>query len=38
MKKDDINPTYFPIAYEVEAGKTYRWCSCGASKTQPFCD
>ena len=22
----------------VEAGKTYRWCSCGLSKTQPWCD
>ena len=22
----------------VEAGKTYWWCACGRSKTQPFCD
>ncbi len=22
----------------VEAGKKYFWCSCGASKNQPFCD
>ena len=22
----------------VEAGKTYYWCSCGQSATQPFCD
>jgi CDGSH-type Zn-finger protein len=27
-----------PIRVEVEAGKTYWWCSCGLSKTQPFCD
>lgn len=27
-----------PIAVHVEAGKTYYWCSCGESKTQPFCD
>jgi CDGSH-type Zn-finger protein len=26
----------FPVA--VEAGKTYRWCACGDSKSQPFCD
>lgn len=26
-----------PIAVEVEAGKAYRWCACGQSKTQPFC-
>lgn len=23
---------------EVEAGKTYYWCACGRSKSQPFCD
>lgn len=28
--------TPFPI--ELEAGKTYFWCSCGLSKKQPFCD
>jgi len=22
----------------VEAGKSYFWCACGESKTQPFCD
>ena len=22
----------------VEAGKTYWWCACGRSKSQPFCD
>ena len=27
-----------PYAVEVEAGKTYYWCSCGRSKDQPFCD
>jgi CDGSH-type Zn-finger protein len=27
-----------PIAVAVEAGKTYRWCACGLSATQPFCD
>jgi CDGSH-type Zn-finger protein len=27
-----------PIAGEVEAGKSYWWCACGRSKTQPFCD
>jgi mannose-6-phosphate isomerase-like protein (cupin superfamily)/CDGSH-type Zn-finger protein len=24
--------------HEVKAGKRYVWCSCGRSKTQPFCD
>lgn len=27
-----------PVAIEVEAGKSYWWCSCGKSKNQPFCD
>ena len=27
-----------PLAVEVEAGKTYFWCSCGRSARQPFCD
>ncbi len=27
-----------PIAVDVEAGKTYWWCSCGKSAKQPFCD
>lgn len=27
-----------PIGIEVEAGKSYWWCSCGQSKSQPFCD
>lgn len=27
-----------PIAVAVEAGKSYYWCACGQSKSQPFCD
>lgn len=27
-----------PIAIDVQAGKTYFWCSCGKSAQQPFCD
>ena len=27
-----------PIGVELEAGKTYAWCSCGKSTNQPFCD
>ena len=29
---------YSPYYEELEAGKSYLWCSCGMSKTQPFCD
>jgi len=28
----------FPAKVELEAGKTYAWCACGLSKSQPFCD
>ena len=27
-----------PIRIELEAGKTYAWCSCGESTNQLFCD
>lgn len=27
-----------PVPVELEAGKTYAWCSCGESSNQPFCD
>ena len=27
-----------PLPIDVEAGKTYYWCSCGKSASQPFCD
>jgi CDGSH-type Zn-finger protein len=27
-----------PFAVEVEAGKSYWWCACGKSASQPFCD
>ncbi len=27
-----------PIPVELEAGKTYAWCTCGNSTNQPWCD
>jgi CDGSH-type Zn-finger protein len=27
-----------PYPVDLEAGKTYFWCACGQSKSQPFCD
>jgi CDGSH-type Zn-finger protein len=27
-----------PVLVELEAGKTYFYCTCGKSKNQPFCD
>ncbi len=27
-----------PYEVRVEEGRSYRWCSCGLSATQPWCD
>ena len=27
-----------PFQVRLEAGKSYWWCACGQSKSQPFCD
>ncbi len=27
-----------PVEVTVESGKSYAWCACGLSKSQPFCD
>ncbi|MFQ5471209.1 MAG: CDGSH iron-sulfur domain-containing protein [Gammaproteobacteria bacterium] len=35
---EPTSPQNEPYAVEVEAGKTYYWCSCGKSKNQPYCD
>ena len=37
MNKPQI-AQYKPYRVAVEAGESYLWCSCGLSKTQPFCD
>ena len=40
MSKEDtpIIAAKAPAKVSVEAGKSYVWCRCGKSKTQPFCD
>ncbi|MBA2653233.1 MAG: CDGSH iron-sulfur domain-containing protein [Tatlockia sp.] len=38
MTEADARPPFFPIAFDVEEGKTYSWCSCEKSNTQPLCD
>ena len=35
---DPIPAQKAPYKVTVNAGKTYFWCACGRSKTQPFCD
>ncbi|MFA6856872.1 MAG: CDGSH iron-sulfur domain-containing protein [Treponema sp.] len=38
MKDEAKVAQKFPYTVEVEAGKTYYWCACGRSASQPFCD
>ena len=33
-----FSPQNGPYEAPVEEGRLYRWCSCGLSKTQPWCD
>ncbi|GMS88184.1 hypothetical protein PENTCL1PPCAC_10359, partial [Pristionchus entomophagus] len=33
-----VDDTKTKVRVELQAGKTYAWCACGLSKTQPFCD
>ena len=35
---DPVRSSETPFAVDVEEGKTYYWCACGKSKSQPFCD
>ncbi len=35
---DPVVTQPFPYYVEVEEGKSYKWCACGRSSTQPFCD
>ncbi len=35
---EPVRASNTPYAVDVEAGKSYWWCSCGKSAKQPFCD
>ena len=35
---DPVIAQEFPYFQDVEEGKSYKWCACGRSNTQPFCD
>ncbi len=35
---DPVRAADAPFGFDVEAGKTYFWCACGQSASQPFCD
>lgn len=32
------SPQVGPYIVQVKEGERYRWCSCGLSRTQPWCD
>ncbi len=38
MADEPIIAQKAPYPVEVEAGKSYFWCTCGRSESQPFCD
>lgn len=38
MTETPISAQKAPFPVEVAEGKTYFWCACGRSQTQPFCD
>jgi CDGSH iron-sulfur domain-containing protein 3 len=38
MSEQPVVAAKFPTPVDVEAGKTYYWCTCGKSANQPFCN
>jgi CDGSH-type Zn-finger protein len=38
MTEDGRQPPDFPFCTPLTAGKRIYWCSCGLSRTQPYCD
>jgi len=38
MHDSHHKPTDAPFKVAVEAGKTYLWCACGNTRTEPMCD
>lgn len=35
---EDAPKAYAPFRIDVTEGRRYKWCACGLSKTQPYCD
>lgn len=35
---EPLCPQARPYVLKEQAGTTRRWCACGRSRTQPFCD
>jgi len=38
MDDEALYTKFLPVLFDVEKGKTYHWCGCGYSHSQPLCD
>ncbi|CAJ0597517.1 unnamed protein product [Cylicocyclus nassatus] len=38
LPRNGVPSSNKPIKVNLESGKQYSWCSCGLTKTEPFCD
>ncbi len=38
MMDDPVATQLGPYQVDLKKGRTYRWCRCGRSSSQPFCD
>ena len=38
MSNEALIASRMPFVVEVEKGRSYRWCACGRSRSQPWCD
>ena len=38
MSDEALYTKFLPVLFDVEEGKTYPWCGCGHSNSQPLCD
>jgi CDGSH-type Zn-finger protein len=38
LHNDPVVRAVTPLRLEVEEGKTYFWCACGRTQTEPWCD
>ena len=37
-RRPPVVPAYCPYRVQLQTGRTYRWCACGRSSNQPWCD
>lgn len=37
-RRPPVIPAYCPYRVQLQPDRTYRWCACGRSKKQPWCD